>query len=50
MAPGFSAEALEVFKGKANVRVLQIRPARLATRMGPGPQHRETSNALALAC
>jgi phosphoribosylaminoimidazolecarboxamide formyltransferase / IMP cyclohydrolase len=32
MAPSFSAEALEVFKGKVNVRLLQI------ASLGPGPQ------------
>jgi phosphoribosylaminoimidazolecarboxamide formyltransferase/IMP cyclohydrolase len=45
----FSAEALEIFKGKVNVRLLQIALPPAAPRLGAGPQRLDAS-ASARAC
>ena len=51
MAPDFTPEALEVFKGKVNVRILQIAlPPGGAHRLGQRAATRWTSSAWARAC
>jgi phosphoribosylaminoimidazolecarboxamide formyltransferase/IMP cyclohydrolase len=50
MAPGFTAEALEVFKTKVNVRILQIACHRVGKTAWDNGRNRWTSSAWARAC